>query len=292
MHSLHPSYSFNVPEVSNEFNLLSNFLSSSIIDENTMYGADPLNSNQMGQPPHVWSPGLGATMAGPGSSNAAMSAALIQEQEQQLQQHQILQQADQIQAVQLQHGPQEHLQQWQMQSDRLQPGSASMPRPAGLSPSPQPPSRNGLGENGNSSAMAETYYHFAADPSGTESADERMNKLLKAKYDAGLLKPFNYVGGYSRMYRYMEKHLHPESRAQILKQLDKFRPKFRERMQSLTDLELVLVEMWFDRTLMEYDRVFASMAVPACCWRRTGQIFRGNKEMAQLIGVPMESFRD
>ncbi|KAI5292499.1 hypothetical protein KEM55_007755 [Ascosphaera atra] len=145
---------------------------------------------------------------------------------------------------------------------------------------------------GQNSDKAETYYHVAADPSGTESADERMNKLLKAKYDAGLLKPFNYVGGYARLNRYMEQHLQPESRAKILRQLDKFRPKFRERMQSLTDLELVLVEMWFERTLMEYDRVFASMAIPACCWRRTGQIFRGNKEMAQLINVPIESLRD
>jgi len=72
-----------------------------------------------------------------------------------------------------------------------------------------------------------------------------------------------------------------------LRQLDNFRPKFRERMQSLTDMELVHVEMWFERCLMEYNRVFASMAVPACCWRRTGEIFRGNKEMAELIHVPI-----
>jgi hypothetical protein len=52
------------------------------------------------------------------------------------------------------------------------------------------------------------------------------------------------------------------------------------------------VEMWFERSLMEYDRVFASMAIPACCWRRTGEIFRGNREMAELIHVPIESFRD
>jgi hypothetical protein len=43
---------------------------------------------------------------------------------------------------------------------------------------------------------------------------------------------------------------------------------------------------------MEYDRVFASMAIPACCWRRTGEIFRGNKEMAELIHVPIEKLRD
>lgn len=138
----------------------------------------------------------------------------------------------------------------------------------------------------------EKYYMTAADPAGTDSPEERMNKLLKAKYDAGLLKPFNYVNGYARLNKYMEKNMKPSSRHKILMQLDRFRPKFRERMQSLTDIELVLVEMWFERSLMEYDRVFASMAIPACCWRRTGEIFRGNKEMAELIHVPIESLRD
>jgi PAS domain-containing protein len=132
----------------------------------------------------------------------------------------------------------------------------------------------------------------AADPSGSDPPEERMNKLLKAKYDAGLLRPFNYVKGYARLNQYMEKNLQQLSRQKILRQLDKFRPKFRERMQSLTDIELVWVEMWFERSLMEYDRVFASMAIPACCWRRTGEIFRGNKEMAELIGVPIEVLRD
>jgi len=138
----------------------------------------------------------------------------------------------------------------------------------------------------------EKYYMMAADPTGAEPPEERMNKLLKAKYDAGMLKPFNYVNGYARLNKYMEKNMKHSSRHKILMQLDQFRPKFRERMQSLTDIELVLVEMWFERSLMEYDRIFASMAIPACCWRRTGEIFRGNKEMAELIHVPIESLRD
>jgi hypothetical protein len=138
----------------------------------------------------------------------------------------------------------------------------------------------------------EAYYLTAADPAGNESAEERMSKLLKAKYDAGMLRPFNYVKGYARLDAYMKSHFQSASRQKILRQLDRFRPKFRERTQSLTDLELVMVEMWFERTLMEYDRVFASMAIPACCWRRTGEIFRGNKEMAELIHVPAEKLRD
>ncbi|KAK4914702.1 hypothetical protein LTR28_013647, partial [Elasticomyces elasticus] len=132
----------------------------------------------------------------------------------------------------------------------------------------------------------------AADPAGNDTPEERMNKLLKAKYDAGMLRPFNHVQGYARLNSYMESHLAPNNRLKILRQLDKFRPKFREAMHKLTDIQLVLVEMWFERSLMEYDRVFASMAIPACCWRRTGEIFRGNKEMAELIHQPMEKLRD
>ena len=136
------------------------------------------------------------------------------------------------------------------------------------------------------------YYMTIADPSGNDTPEERMNKVFMAKYNAGMLRPFNYIQGYARLNRYMEENMQSGSRQRILRQLEKFRPKFRERMQSLTDMELTFVEMWFERSLMEYDRVFASMAIPACCWRRTGEIFRGNKEMAEIIHVPIEKLRD
>lgn len=136
------------------------------------------------------------------------------------------------------------------------------------------------------------FYLQAADPSGNDTPEERMQRVLKAKYDAGLLKPFNYIKGYARLGKYMDSHIAGSSKQKILRQLDRFRPKFREKIHNLTDMELIYVEMWFERTLLEYDRVFAAMAVPACCWRRTGEIFRGNKEMAELIHVPVERLRD
>ncbi|PGH12789.1 hypothetical protein AJ79_04013 [Helicocarpus griseus UAMH5409] len=248
MHTFHPSYMFNHPEVTNEYNLLNDFLSTSLLDESSMYP--------------------GEEMPGPYSDSSLLNSM-----------------ATNIPP----HNNQSFLQQQQQQQQQMLPPSllTAQSQNANLGNSIQRPSSN----VGNEKAK-ETYYMTAADPSGTDPPEERMNKLLKAKYDAGLLKPFNYVGGYARLNTYMEKHLEPASRQKILRQLDKFRPKFRERMQSLTDMELLLVEMWFERSLMEYDRVFASMAIPACCWRRTGQIFRGNKEMAQLIDVPIESLRD
>lgn len=139
---------------------------------------------------------------------------------------------------------------------------------------------------------AREYYLQAADPTGNDAPEERMQRLLRAKYDAGMLKPFNYVKGYARLSAYMDGHMHATSKQKILRILDRFRPMFREKIQALTDIELIYVEMWFERSLMEYDRVFASMAIPACCWRRTGEIFRGNKEMAELIHVPIDKLRD
>lgn len=44
----------------------------------------------------------------------------------------------------------------------------------------------------------------AADQmSGTR--DERLQKVIHAKYEAGLLKPYNYVTGYRRLSNWMER---------------------------------------------------------------------------------------
>ncbi|KAF7714052.1 Fungal Zn(2)-Cys(6) binuclear cluster domain-containing protein [Penicillium ucsense] len=235
MHPLHPSYMFNAPEVTNEYNLLGDFLSNSLLDDGTLFQDQTIQ-------------GLYADPTLMGSAN----------------------QTGVLNSLSAPTQPPQATQSQDVQGESVLRSTTTV---------------------GNDKAR-ETYYMTAADPSGSDPPEERMNKLLKAKYDAGLLKPFNYVKGYAKLNQYMEKNMHQASRQKILRQLDKFRPKFRERMQSLTDVELILVEMWFERSLMEYDRVFASMAIPACCWRRTGEIFRGNNEMAQLIDVPIESLRD
>ncbi|RYO21834.1 hypothetical protein AA0111_g9635 [Alternaria arborescens] len=234
----HPSYMFNTSEVSNEYNLLNDFLNNSLMDDGAFYGGNDFHS-------------------------LFTDASLMN------------------------------------QMDSLNGNSAysaSTSRPPQLLP---PPAQNAAGNATSRQAAGvpidkarERYLVTAADPAGNDSPEERMNKLLKAKVDAGLLKPFNYVKGYARLNQYMEQNLQQASRIRVLRQLDRFRPKFRERMQSLTDVDLVRIEMWFDKSLMEYDRVFASMAIPACCWRRTGEIYRGNKEMARLIHVPMSKLRD
>ncbi|KAK9460567.1 uncharacterized protein V1516DRAFT_418883 [Lipomyces oligophaga] len=138
------------------------------------------------------------------------------------------------------------------------------------------------------------FFLTAADPAdGPErTPEERLKQVINAKLEAGLLAPFNYVKGYARLQRYMDRHMAPASRTRILKPLSIFRPAFRAIAQTLIDVDLVLVEEAFERMLLDYDRVFTSMAIPACLWRRTGEIYRGNKEFAALVEVPVEELRD
>jgi PAS domain-containing protein len=54
----------------------------------------------------------------------------------------------------------------------------------------------------------------------------------------------------------------------------------------------MFIEEAFERLLLDYDRVFSAMGIPACLWRRTGEIFKGNKEFADLVGVDVSRLRD
>ena len=204
---------FNAPDITNEYNLLNEFLSSSLLDDPTVFPNDEiqaLNSDTS----------LSNTLVA--SLNGDNGQTLLNPQ--------------QAQAPGQTHG--------------LQGQGSSIVRPKSAK---------------STDKEEEKYYMTVADPSGNDTPEERMNKVFMAKYNAGMLRPFNYIQGYARLHRYMDQNMQPVSRQRILRQLDKFRPKFRERMQSLTDMELTFVEMWFERSLLEYDRVFASMAIPACC---------------------------
>ena len=236
MHTYHPSYMFNDPEVTNEYNLLNEFLNTSMLEDSTSARDEGATRHRDPSLVHSMASVIGSTQSRPN----------------------------------------------QVSNTKSQNSASSMAQTGPITSNSALPLEK----------AKETYYMTAADPSGADPPDKKIDNLLKAKYDAGLLKPFNYVQGYARLQQYMDQHMQSWSKKKILRQLNEFRPKFRERMQTLTDLELVLVEMWFERSLMEYDRIFASMAIPACCWRRTGEIYRGNKEMAELIEVPIESFRD
>lgn len=143
-----------------------------------------------------------------------------------------------------------------------------------------------------SDSARDKFFLTAADPTTEISPEERLKQVIKAKLEAGLLQPYNYAKGYARLQSYMDNFMNQSSRQRILKPLLIFRPAFRAIAKTLKDVDLVLVEESFERMLLDYDRVFTSMAIPACLWRRTGEIYRGNKEFASLVGVTTDDLKD
>lgn len=142
-----------------------------------------------------------------------------------------------------------------------------------------------------SASMAEKFLLTAADPApGTRV--ERLERVIRTKYEAGLLKPYNYAKGYARLSRWMDGNVSRESTQQILQPLSVLRPKLHAVAQSLRDVDLVLIEEAFERMMLDYDRFFACMGIPACLWRRTGEIYKGNREFAELVGVEGHMLRD
>lgn len=49
----------------------------------------------------------------------------------------------------------------------------------------------------------EKFFLTAADPSDGRLED-RLTEVINAKYEAGFLKPYNYVNGYARLQKYMD----------------------------------------------------------------------------------------
>lgn len=143
----------------------------------------------------------------------------------------------------------------------------------------------------NDASKTERFLLTAADQTDG-SRDERLRKVIQAKYEAGLLRPYNHVNGYARLNRWMEQNVSASSRRRILKPLSVFRPVFYSIAKKLTNYDLIYIEEAFERLLLDYDRVFSIQSIPACLWRRTGEIYKGNKEFADLVGVSIESLRE
>ncbi|CCE63807.1 hypothetical protein TPHA_0F03260 [Tetrapisispora phaffii CBS 4417] len=138
----------------------------------------------------------------------------------------------------------------------------------------------------------EHFFLTAADPVAEVSPEEKLRLVINAKMEAGLLKPYDYAAGYKRLQLYMDRYMNQESKLRILKPLSIIRPAFRAIAKSLKDMDLILIEERFERMLLSYDRVFTSMSIPACLWRRTGEIYRGNKEFASLVGCTVDQLRE
>jgi hypothetical protein len=55
---------------------------------------------------------------------------------------------------------------------------------------------------------------------------------------------------------------------------------------------LIFIEEAFELLLLDYNCVFSAMGVPACLWRQMGEIYKGNREFSEFVGVNEYMMRD
>jgi len=111
-------------------------------------------------------------------------------------------------------------------SPRQAPASASTPTPVSASVStPSITTIPNLISNISASSINRFLLTAADQESG--SREDRLARVIRSKYEAGLLKPYNYVKGYARLSRWMEGNVSQESKQRVLMPLSVLRPKFR-----------------------------------------------------------------
>jgi len=142
-------------------------------------------------------------------------------------------------------------------------------------------------------SRTEQFFLKAADNANPNvTIEDQLKDIIKEKYKAGLLKPYNYSKGYLRLQKYLDENISIVNKQKILNAFNTFQKGFKNAASNITDWDLLSSEESFERLLLEYDRVFASVGIPSCLWRRTGEICKANRHFAYLVGVPVEQLNN
>ncbi|KAK4229382.1 putative transcription factor [Podospora fimiseda] len=96
-------------------------------------------------------------------------------------------------------------------------------------------------------------------------------------------KSFDYVGSFHKLFEVVKGFSQPNT-ARIAKALASIRPSFIASTKSLTPQDLIFMEKYFQRTLIEYEGFMEQSSSPAFVCRRTGEIAGANKEFTALTG--------
>ncbi|KAK4166483.1 putative transcription factor [Cladorrhinum sp. PSN259] len=172
-------------------------------------------------------------------------------------------------------------------------GPNSLQSPSTENNSPQPTT---FGFDERSPTMAT--YSGAPGPQANSSSNRSRNSNTLAKlghqslgkrqrdpsfvYDT-VKKSFDYVGSFHKLFEVVKGFSQPNT-ARIAKALAAIRPSFIASTKNLTPQDLIFMEKYFQRTLIEYEGFMEQSSSPAFVCRRTGEIAGANKEFTALTG--------
>lgn len=117
----------------------------------------------------------------------------------------------------------------------------------------------------------------------------RGQQRTPAEIYQSVTRPFPYTPGFHALIRYLKSRFSRADLMEIVRSMASYRPSFIAITNSLTEDDLVFMEKYFQRTLLEYEKYFVYSGTPTIVWRRTGQIAAVGHEFCVLSGWPMET---
>eukprot|EP00158_Paraphelidium_tribonemae_P006451 Partr_v1_DN27820_c4_g2_i3_m22778 putative Zn cluster transcription factor Rds2 len=130
----------------------------------------------------------------------------------------------------------------------------------------------------------ESYLMTAASQPLGRSAHDKLSNIIAAKSNAGLLCPFDYTKGLERLLKSPQM----KDKHELALKIQTTERKFHQISSRHSQTELEATEEQFERVRLKYERIFSSLATPACMWRRTGEIVKFNREFAHLAHLSQQ----
>lgn len=99
---------------------------------------------------------------------------------------------------------------------------------------------------------------------------------------ANTKQAYNYTDGFHYLLRYVRERMHKEEMMRVCRAMAMFRPSFIALIKNLTPEDLVFMEICFQRTVLEFEKLISFSGTPTVVWRRTGEIALVGKEFSLL----------
>ncbi|KAF2423416.1 hypothetical protein EJ08DRAFT_451250 [Tothia fuscella] len=151
-----------------------------------------------------------------------------------------------------------------------------------INPPPQQPSASPLFERHHKAQPVQP-------PQQPDFAQQAPPHPRKRPFDADTIydtvtKPYAYTAGFHRLFNFISRRFSSEKRLRIAKAVSAIRPSLITFSQSLTNKDLVFMEISVQRKLYEYVDFINSYGTPTIITRRDGAIVAASKEFAILTG--------
>ncbi|KAL2264795.1 hypothetical protein VTJ83DRAFT_7305 [Remersonia thermophila] len=175
-------------------------------------------------------------------------------------------------------------------------GPTSVQSPSTENNSPQP---SALGFDSSPTMTTHSAAPGAKGPSQQQRSSAKQSNTLSKLRQHGILgkrqrdpsyiydtvkEPFRYVESFHKLFNLIQARFTAAHASRIAKALASIRPSLLASTRHLTSQDLVFMEIYFQRSLFEYEEFMQQCSSPTLACRRTGEVACVNKEFTALTG--------